>query len=91
MISVTDDNYREVIAANKGALMFFSSSSCVPCKKMKEVLKDFNGDMIYISLEEAMEAFTDYGVRSVPAFVRGSEKVVGIQTLERLQALGLQE
>lgn len=73
MITITKDNFQEVISQNL-ALIDVWASWCGPCKQMNPVLDSVAqemGDKVQIgkiSAETDMELAQSLGVRAIPAF-----------------------
>jgi len=53
-------------------VLMFTTKDCVPCKQMKEIMKDIDHTDIhleYLDARDNMESVIKYGVRGVPHFV----------------------
>ena len=83
---------------SKKQVLFFSSSSCGPCKSAKQqltesVLNELNIEIRNYTAEADWEDFAKYGVASVPTFIsideNGFEKSrkVGFKSLEDIKEL----
>jgi len=83
---------------SKKQVLFFSSSSCGPCRSAKQqltesVLDELNVEIRNYTAEADWEDFAKYGVASVPTFIsideNGFEKSrkVGFKSLEDIKEL----
>ena len=82
----------------KKQILFYSSSSCGPCRMAKqqlteEKLNELNVEITNYSAEVDWETFAKFNVASVPTFIslddNGEEKIrkVGFKSLEDIKEL----
>lgn len=77
-------------------ILFFSSSNCGACKKLKPVVTDIalknNIPIYYISYDNDKQYFTDYKVQGIPTVIKqvnGKEvgRLVGLHTVSDINKL----
>lgn len=82
-ITVTKENYDEIIASEKPVLLDFWAPWCGPCKMMSpvidEVASDFEGRALVgkVNCDEEGELAEKYKIRSIPSlvFIKNGEVV----------------
>ena len=57
---------------NKPTLKMFTTTTCAPCKRMKEIMKDIDHTAVHLEYLDARDEaaqIVKYGIRTVPTFV----------------------
>jgi hypothetical protein len=71
---------------NNGVVMY-GSDSCPACRQQKTFFDDFE-EIEYIECDKDRSACQSAGIRSIPTWVRGDERLVGSHNLEDLAVFG---
>lgn len=58
-------------------MILFTAEWCVPCKNLKEWLKDKSFDIQYLDVDENSEKRLELGVRSIPTLIHNNEIYIG--------------
>lgn len=82
-MTLTQDNFQEMLATGKPIMVDFSATWCGPCKKIAPIVEALAADYAEqaiigkLDVEEAEDIAMQYGVRSVPTilFIKGGEVV----------------
>jgi len=90
----TETQLDEILSNNKTVLIDFSTQWCVPCKKMKPIIKDIqrenpNIKVLFIDADANKGLVKKYSINGVPVFIiftNGEEsfRKIGLSTKEEL-------
>lgn len=73
MITVTDANFKEVLASNPTILVDFWAEWCGPCKKMEPILSEIHSENTVVvgkyNVDENGDNTVQYSVRSIPTMI----------------------
>lgn len=82
-MTITNNNFSELVATGKPIVLDFAATWCGPCKRVAPIIEalaaDYEGQAIIgkADVEEEEELAMQFGVRSVPTilFIKGGEVV----------------
>ncbi|GHU63081.1 thioredoxin [Bacteroidia bacterium] len=95
-LQITDENFKELLAAGKPVVVDFWAEWCGPCRMIgpavEELAKEYEGQAIIgkINIDENSEVTDEFGIRSIPTilyFKDGQlvDKVVGATSKTNLE------
>ena len=68
-------------------VVMYGSDGCPACRNQKTVFDDW-ASIEYIECDKTPDACRDAGIRSIPTWVRGDERLVGMKSLTELASFG---